>query len=602
MKILIVDDLPTAAQKLREAFTSGEEIIESRDLMEAVAVLSEADFWPDLVILDAYFPQQPESSPEFMSGEFLDAMEEICDFKGTDLPDVILVSGHGETATKFNVVSTWLDAGRIRDILPKNVADAGWEIFQAILRHKVEVLRRERELRQATKTNEGALAWLATCGIHTGDMRMAKVWDRICQATVTGHNVFIQGESGTGKELVAKAIAAISKRKLVSKNCSAIPSELFESEIFGTVRGAFNDARDRKGWVEEAKDGCLFLDEVCKLLPHHQTALLLVVDDNREFSRVGDTKIQKATCQFVFADSFPLWERVDNKEFSEELANRIANIIIQLPPLRERRSGQQSDIRLLTSLFLERENQTSNKRVRLTEEVYRVFENGPWPGNVRALSQIIANIVTHPNNDGMVTLEGVRKSFDDPQRLARETGLRSSPAESGARTISGLPPAALTDPQRLLAVLKMELSHPTPGTWVALGRKDKEEDAEHEHESLILTVLKLVLNDCGQEMLKNLQSTLKARGKNDPRRVNLYKSLLYLALHPKHAASLNDFGKITDLNSWVSRNKLAESLVRDFRQLSPHVSQPVEEEKNSMIKEDTSGNHKVYRLSTAVMQ
>src|SRR5205085_11206294 len=135
-----------------------------------------------------------------------------------------------------------------------------------------------------------------------------------------GPNIFIHGETGTGKELVVKAIAKLVHRDILSINCAATPSELFESEFYGTVPGAHNDARDREGLIEKAAHKFLNMDEVCKLLSRHQMSLLRVTDKKiREFRRVGDARIRKATCLFIFSDSIPIWEAVDKGDFSDEL-------------------------------------------------------------------------------------------------------------------------------------------------------------------------------------------------------------------------------------------------------------------------------------------
>jgi DNA-binding NtrC family response regulator len=574
--ILIVEDDVTDAQKLQRAFSAGREVKVAHDLQTANAALKA---WPDLIILDAMFPPRAGATPAFLAAELLDAIENACDEEGRELPDIILVSGQKEAAEQFDEIANWLDVGRIRDVLPKQVADVGWEIFQAILRHKANGLQRDRALRGALKAAEGALASLRDNQIITCDERMAlKLWDGITHAARAGRNVFIQGESGTGKELVAKAIAHLVGPDILTINCAATPSELFESEFYGTVKGAFNNAHDQEGLIEKAANKYLFMDEVCKLLPRHQSSLLRVTDEKiREFKRVGDTRIRKATCSFIFADSIPIWGAVDKGDFSAELAYRLTSIEIELPPLRERWSADgRSDVRLLMRYFLDRYNVERQKSVELTEEVYSIFERGYWAGNVRALEQFIRNIVD--TSDNIVTFDQVKKRIGE-QKLGRELRIdQNLYALSGLHRRPALDVVIPTDPEQLLSLLTKELADAAPRFWLKLGDRSIKEDAEreHEHEPLIREALKLVLDS---RVVDNLRQTLKARNNNDPRRINIYKTLLYLKLHPSHEADLDDFGRIADLKSWLSKKKIGDGLLASL----PLVSVRATEDKNRYI-------------------
>lgn len=579
--VLIVDDDQVDAQKLSEAFGANGEVILAHDVESATEALKA---WPDLVVLDAVFPRRPDTAPAFLAGEMLDAIENVYDEEGREPPDVVLVSGQKEAADQFSEIARWLDAGRIRDVLPKSVANAGWLIFQVILRHKANALRRERHLRGALRAAEGAFSSLADNGIVTSDERLAlKLWDDITHAAEKGRNflargeaapnIFIHGETGTGKELVAKAIANLVGRELLSINCAATPSELFESEFYGTVAGAHSDAHDREGLIEKAARKVLNMDEVCKLLPRHQMSLLRVTDKNiREFRRVGETRLRKAACLFVFSDSIPIWDAVKRGDFSAELAYRLTGIEIELPPLRARWSADgRPDARLLTRHFLDRYNAERRKNVRLTEEVYDVFEGGHWPGNVRALEDFVNNIVD--KSDGLVTFEQVREKIGE-QKLAMQLGDR--PARPAAGSPHRRPTADVAlpaGPRELLDALAEELSDPEPGTWLKLGERSgrKDSEREHEHEPLLRQALALLF---GHAAVGEVQDALRAR--NNPRRVNVYKALLYLKLHPEHRAELDDFGRITDLRSWLSKKRIGDALA----ELSRILPVRAEEDRN----------------------
>jgi len=568
--ILIIEDDATDAQKLRGAFSAEREVKVVHDF-QATKVALKA--WPDLIILDAMFPPRAGATPAFLHSQ------NACDEEGRELPDIILVSGQKEAADQFNEIANWLDVGRIRDVLPKQVAGVGWAIFQAVLRHKANGLQRERALRGALKAAEGALASLRDNQIITCDERMAlKLWDSIFHAAKTGRNVLIQGETGTGKELVAKAIAHLAGRGIHTINCVAIPPDLFESEFYGTVPGAFTGAHDQIGLIEKAANGYLFIDEVGKLSLRHQGSLLRVADEKiREFKRIGDTRIRKATCLFVFATSVPIWDSVDNGEFSDELAYRLTSIQIELPPLRERWSADgRSDVRLLMRSFLDGYNAERQKKVELTEEVYRIFERGYWEGNVRVLENFVRNIVD--TCDNVVTFDQVKEKIGE-RNLERQLNINQSVlALSNPHRRATVDVAIPTDPEPLLHLLTREMADAEPRSWLKLGERSIKEDAkrEHEHEPLIREALKLVLDPT---LVDDLQQTLKARNNNDPRRINIYKALLYLKLRDDHEADLDDFGRIADLKSWLSKKKIGDGLIASV----PLVSVKANEDKNRYI-------------------
>src|SRR3981189_3020966 len=175
---------------------------------------------------------------------------------------------------------------------------------------------------------------------------------KAAQVAVTDTTVFLQGESGTGKEVVARFIHRASPRKngpFVAINCAALPEQLLESELFGYERGAFTDAHQAKaGQFELASTGVLFLDEVIEMSPMAQAKLLRVLQE-REFQRLGGTRIIKANVRVVAASNRDLQRAVAEGSFREDLFYRLQVFDIPLPPLRERRR----DIPLLIEAFLQ---------------------------------------------------------------------------------------------------------------------------------------------------------------------------------------------------------------------------------------------------------
>jgi transcriptional regulator with PAS, ATPase and Fis domain len=201
----------------------------------------------------------------------------------------------------------------------------------------------------------------------------------------TDTTVFLQGESGTGKEVIARYIHRASPRKtgpFVAINCAALPEQLLESELFGYERGAFTGALQTKvGQIELASTGVLFLDEVSEMNPMAQAKLLRFLQE-REFRRLGGTRLVKVNVRIIAASNRDLQRAVIEGTFREDLFYRLRVFDIYLPPLRERRS----DIPLLTNAFLQDFNRSSGcASAGLTPDALEMLERHEWPGNVREL-------------------------------------------------------------------------------------------------------------------------------------------------------------------------------------------------------------------------
>ncbi len=235
--------------------------------------------------------------------------------------------------------------------------------------------------------------------------------DRVATARST---VLITGESGTGKELVAKAIHEASPRSqcpFVVVNCSNIPSELLESELFGHTRGAFTGAvASKKGLFEVADSGSIFLDEIGDLRPETQVRLLRVIQE-REFTPVGDTTPVKVDVRIIAATNVELKEAVRNGQFREDLYYRLSVVPLELPPLRSRRE----DILPLTQHFIRKYAAENGREISDTvrPDVLALLENYNYPGNVRELENIIERaIVIAPSDE--LTVECLRPEVRDP--------------------------------------------------------------------------------------------------------------------------------------------------------------------------------------------
>jgi transcriptional regulator with GAF, ATPase, and Fis domain len=218
---------------------------------------------------------------------------------------------------------------------------------------------------------------------------LQKVLDQISLVAQSEANVLVLGESGTGKELIARAIHERSQRAagpLVKVNCASIPRDLFESEFFGHVRGAFTGAiRDRVGRFQLADGGTLFLDEVGEIPLDLQSKLLRVLQEGT-FERVGEEKTRRANVRLVAATNRDLRREIETGNFRQDLFFRLSVFPIELPPLRERRE----DIPLLVRHFIEQARQRARcGNLQLTGEQMQRLKNYDWPGNVRELQNVI---------------------------------------------------------------------------------------------------------------------------------------------------------------------------------------------------------------------
>ena len=254
------------------------------------------------------------------------------------------------------------------------------------------------------------------------DPRMLRILQRAGRVAATDASVLITGESGTGKELVAEAIHRNSRRAsrpFVKVNLGGISSSLFESEMFGHVRGAFTDARmDRKGRFEIAHGGTIFLDEMGDLDSPSQVKMLRVLQD-RTFEVLGSSQRREVDVRVVSATNRPLQDLVARGDFREDLLYRINLIAIHLPPLRER----PEDIPVLASRFLHTAAQIYERDpLTLTGAAQRWLQAQPWPGNVRQLRQWVERAVVVGTADRLDVQDFV-DAADAPARSAPSEAL-----------------------------------------------------------------------------------------------------------------------------------------------------------------------------------
>jgi two-component system response regulator PilR (NtrC family) len=262
---------------------------------------------------------------------------------------------------------------------------------------------------------------------------MQQVFATVRTVAGTTSTVLITGESGTGKELVARAVHFNSLRRecpFVAVNCGAVPETLLESELFGHVRGAFTGAHaNKKGLLEAAEGGTIFLDEIGEMAPSMQVKLLRVLQDRR-FRRLGGTDEMEADVRVIAATNQDLTKMVEEGRFREDLYYRLNVLSIALPPLRDRRE----DIPLLAEHFLQQFVSQMGKRVRtISAEAMQLLQEHTWRGNVRELQNAIERAVALEQTEAILpeTLPDAVVGRVPPRGSETERFVQRSPGDGG---------------------------------------------------------------------------------------------------------------------------------------------------------------------------
>jgi transcriptional regulator with GAF, ATPase, and Fis domain len=312
---------------------------------------------------------------------------------------------------------------------------------------EIERLRQQLELENSYLREEVKIA-LTPGDIVGSSPALQRILQQIELVAPTGANVLISGESGTGKELIARRIHERSVRRerpLIKVNCPSIPRELFESEFFGHVKGAFTGAlRDRAGRFQAADGGTLFLDEIGEIPLESQGKLLRSIQEG-QFERVGDDHTRRVDVRIVAATNRHLPEEVTHGRFREDLYYRLSVFPIHLPPLRER----VEDIPPLTAHFVEAASARLNVPAAIiTRQHLDALRQYSWPGNIRELQNVIERAVILARG-GPLKLD-LRLSSS-----ARELASRRPDAQAGENRVGFVPEREFRQRERqnLLAAL-----------------------------------------------------------------------------------------------------------------------------------------------------
>jgi two-component system response regulator AtoC len=371
-KVLLVDDELTMVQMISELLRrEGHEVSAFTNLTAALNAIASQE--PELVITDLYLDKTRAHG-----------LEVIKKSRELDPPAIVIViTGFGSIETAVEAMK----AGAFDYLEKPFKVDELRLCVQRALSYNAAVSETaylRKQLKKKYQFNQ----------IVGKSAPMQEVFKLVERTADTDSTILLLGESGTGKELVARALHYNSRRQFapfVPINCSALPENLLESELFGHRRGAFTGAiNDKKGLFHEADGGTIFLDEIGSMTPVLQSRLLRVLQE-REVRRVGDNTPTYVNVRVVAATNEPLAQRVKEGTFREDLYYRLNVIAIPLPGLRERRD----DIPLLIGHFLKDKKHPKTQRpMQITRRAVEVLSAYNWPGNVRELENALERAVT----------------------------------------------------------------------------------------------------------------------------------------------------------------------------------------------------------------
>jgi DNA-binding NtrC family response regulator len=407
VKLVAVDDTPASLELLSESLQQeGLSIFTSTDPEEGLDIIFHEH--PQIVLLDLVMPK--------LTG--LEMLEKIVEFDPS--VDVILMTAHYTTETAVEAIKKGacdymnkpVSIPALRARVEKLLADA---------RQRQRALELDRELLETSRF-EGMIG------------RSPLMWDlfaRIRRVAAHYRSALITGPTGTGKDLVAKALHNLSPAntgRFVTCNCSAVVETLFESELFGYVKGAFTGATsDKMGLFEFAHGGTLFLDEIGDM-PLTTQAKLLRALQNQEVTRVGSVTPRKVDVRVVAATNRDVEGLIAQKLFREDLYYRLAMVELRTPALADRKE----DLPLLEKFFLERFSEQFSKDIKgLTRRAQIALAKHSWPGNIRELENALGHAC-------MMTLGDVLDVEDLPPTV-RRSELKAMSAEAGMSALSEAP-------------------------------------------------------------------------------------------------------------------------------------------------------------------
>ena len=349
------------------------------DAQSALEDISSVKVKADVIITDLMLPG--------LSGiEFTQRLKVL----GNDIP-IILITANKKVETAVEAIAAGAYDFVVKPLhFPQLLVSVERALYLTRVEEENSTLKTVVQLQEGHNSIEGII------GKSAGIKNALELARRVSQSNA---NILITGESGTGKEVIAKAIHSMGSRKkapFVAINCSAIPENLLESELFGHSKGAFTGAADKKvGLFEEAEGGTLFLDEIGDLTLPLQAKILRVLQE-KKIKRIGENQYRAVNVRILSATHKNLRQEIANKNFREDLFFRLNVIPIWIPPLRERKE----DILPLSEFFLRKYSALNNTKVKqFGKEAHDYLMNHNWPGNVRELENTIERAIVLSNSN-----------------------------------------------------------------------------------------------------------------------------------------------------------------------------------------------------------
>lgn len=414
-KILVVDDDKDVLLAAQLFLKQHAHLVRTEQNPASIPTLLKEENY-DVVLLDMNFTRDVSSGQE---GFFwLDRILQL-----DPLVVVILITAYGEIEMAVRAIK----AGATDFVLKP------WqnEKLFATLSAAMTIRQSRTEVEQLRSRQQQLIADLdhPFQGFIGKSTVMREVFATIYKVAKTDANILILGENGTGKELVARELHRQSRRSqevFITVDMGALHAGLFESELFGHMKGSFTDAReDRAGRFEIASGGTLFLDEVGNL-PITLQAKLLAVLQNREVTRIGSNKAKPIDIRVISATNTPIHEMVAEKKFRQDLLYRINTVEIHLPPLRE----HDEDIPLLVHHFLSQYSRKYHKPLpQLAQSTLRKLEQYNWPGNVRELEHAVERAVILGEEDVLQPQDFLPMASEQPEDTNLSAGFKLNEVE-----------------------------------------------------------------------------------------------------------------------------------------------------------------------------
>lgn len=425
-KILVVDDEKLLRWSLQQNLSKeGYAVITAEKGMEGLELFAAEQ--PDITLLDVHLPD--------ISG--INVLEGIKRENRDAIIIMVTAFGDIQTAVKTIKIGAY-------DFVEKPF---NMDKLKILIGKALETVSLRKEVSQFRSQLSKQYGYSNIVGRSEEMVKVCDLIRKISRSDAT--TILLQGESGSGKDLIAKVIHYESgrvDRPFMDINCTALPENLIESELFGYEKGAFTDAKQmKKGLFELADGGTIFLDEIADMKLSTQAKLLKVIE-NKTFKRVGGVKDITVDLRIVAATNKNLSEEVKNEHFREDLYYRLKIIPVRLPALRERRD----DIPVLAKHFIDEFNMEFKKDVKgISKETAKAFQEYHWPGNVRELRNVIERAMILEN-----------EAYILPEHLPLELLTDPTPVRDtlGSATIT-LPPGGLDIEEVEKELIRQALEH-----------------------------------------------------------------------------------------------------------------------------------------------